>query len=267
MLARDGVFKVRMRLGEGRSRYWSDAEILDDLNTSLKILSSCAQNLNETYQFTTQVIETAGANPAQQGSWQQEYALPVAIDQIIDVKYFAGVLFPLVPILSNEVKVGGHVGGIPWYFYIKPYTRTLSPQINDGSIAVIPLAGELGAEYRTVFGIYPVAQSGIPITIEYIPFHPQLKNPMDPVALPEMFKDTWIAYAIARGREKEGALTDAAYWDAQFEKGKQAYLEWSIDQNQQLTPPSYTNRPYLSPLMRGSTSVIVVSQNPGFVGH
>ena len=263
MQAIDGIFQTRMALVEGRSHYFSDTEIYMALNVSAKRMCSKAQNLSSFFSFNTQIIEVAGQDANQKGSWQQEYALPIDVDQIIGMAYFAGVVFPITPVGREVVQLGGHVGGIPWYFYIKPLTRTLTPQIDDGSIVAIPLQGELSAQYRTVIGLYPIPQSNIPVYIWYIEVHPTLKNPRDPVAIPDRFMLPWYAYAVARMKEKEGALTDAAYWDAIHEKGTEEFVQWSMDNCQQLVPAYYSSKPLPPYFLRGSTSVLVISQSPG----
>ena len=77
----------------------------------------------------------------------------------------------------------------------------------------------------------------------------------------------WYAYAIARMKEKEGALADAAYWDAKHEAGCDEFVQWATDNCQQLTPPYYSNRPLPPYFLRGSTSVLVVAQTPTMSGN
>jgi hypothetical protein len=225
-------------------------------------MCSKAQNLQSFFSFETKIIDVEGQDSAQKGSWQQEYALPIDLDQIIGMSYFLGTVFPINPVDRAGVQLGGHVGGIPWYFYIKMSSRTLTPQINDGSIAMIPLAGELSNEYRTIIGLYPIPQSGIPVYLWYIEVHPTLKNPMDYVAIPDRFALAWYSYAIARLKEKEGALTDAAYWQKLHDEGCEEFVQWAMDNNQQLVPVTYGNKPLPPTFLRGSSSVIVVAQTP-----
>ena len=259
MNLRDGVFQVRAAFTEMRSRFISDTEIIIHLNTSAKRMCSKAQNLQSFYSFNTKIIKDDN-NAVANGSWQQEYALPIDIDQIIGVGYYAGVIFPITPVGREVVQLGGKVGGIPWYFYIKQFTRELTPQVDGGSIAEMPLGGELSEQYRTVMGLYPIPSSNIPVYIWYIEMHKQMKNPMDTVGIPDRFALPWYAYAIARMKEKEGALADAQYWQQIHEAGTDEFVQWSMDNCNQITPPYYSNKPLPPYFLRGSTSVIVVAQ-------
>jgi hypothetical protein len=265
MKLQDGVFQVRQALTEFRSRFFSDTEIVIALNTSARRMCSKAQNLQSYFTFTTQIIE--GDNTPGAGSWQQEYALPIDVDCIIGAAYFSGCVFPITPVGREVVQMGGRVGGIPWYFYIKEMTRTLTPQVDGGSIVSIPIQNELGEEYRTVMGLYPVPQSGIPVYLWYIEQHRQMKNPFDSVGIPERFALPWYAYAIARMKEKEGAIADAQYWQQIHDLGTDEMVQWSADNMTLIVPPFYSTRPLPPTFLRGSTSVIVVSQNPTMSGN
>ena len=90
--------------------------------------------------------------------------------------------------------------------------------------------------------------------------HKQMKNPMDTVGIPDRFALPWYAYAIARMKEKEGALADAQYWQQIHEAGTDEFVQWSMDNCQQISPPYYSNKPLPPYFLRGSTSVIVVAQ-------
>lgn len=265
MLASDGLLQTRLALTELRAHFWSGTEILMHLNVSAKRMCSKAQNLQSFFQFTTEIIPNANAGSASDGAWQQEYALPIDIDNITRLAFFSGTLFPIQIVDAASVQLGGRVGGIPWYGYIKPMSRTLTPQVNDGSIARIPLTGPLSDEYHVILGLYPVPQSGIPVYIWYVAFHPTIKNPQDRIAIPDMFMRGWYAYAVARCKEKEGALEDAKYWDAVHEKETESFIEWSIDQGLANSVPQFSNSAGGPGFLRGSTSVLVVAQNPGVI--
>src|SRR5438876_9255449 len=71
---RDGVLAVRQRIGELQPWFWSDAEIIQELNTSARRMTSAAQSLQSVATFT--------ATKAADGGWNQEYALPLDVDQI-----------------------------------------------------------------------------------------------------------------------------------------------------------------------------------------
>lgn len=269
MNLRDGVFQVRAAATELRSHYFSDTEIIIALNTSAKRMCKKAQNLQSFFQFETKIIPGNPDDPTAPpgaGSWQQEYALPIDVDQVIRAAYWAGTMFPIVPVGAESVQIGGAVGGIPWYCYFKPFVRELTPQVNGGNIVEIPLTGEMSEEYRTVMGLYPVPRSNIPVYLWYIETHKQMKNPFDTVGIPDAYAIGWYAYAIARMKEKEGALADAQYWDAIHAKETDDFVQWAQDNMQQVVPPSYTNRPLPPFFLRGSSSVIVVAQNAGTSG-
>jgi hypothetical protein len=262
---RDGVFQVRLAFTEFRSRFISDTEIVIALNTSAKRMCSKAQNLQSFFQFETNIIQDD--NSLANGSWQQEYVLPIDVDQVIGAAYYAGVVFPITPVGREVVQLGGKVGGIPWYFYIKQFSRTLTPQVSGGNIVEIPLQGELSEQYRTVMGLYPIPNSGIPVYLWYIETHRTLKNPLDTVGIPDRFALPWYAYAIARMKEKEGALSDAQYWQQLHDAGTDEFVQWSMDNGQQLTPPYFSSKPLPPYFLRGSSSVLVVAQTPTMSGN
>ena len=237
------------------------------LNVSAKRMCSKAQNLQSYFQFTTEIIPNGNAGSASNGAWQQEYALPIAVDNIIRLAYFSGVVYPIQIVDAAAVQLGGAVGGLPWYGYIKPMSQVLTPQVNDGSIAQMPITGELSNEYHVILGLYPVPRSGIPVYIWYTAFHPTIKNPQDRIAIPDMFMRGWYAYAIARCKEKEGANLDAVYWDNIHEKETEDFIEWSINQGLANSNPQFSNNPNAPNFMRGSSSVLVVAQNPGIIGN
>lgn len=259
MLLRDGVSQVRVALTELRARYWSDTEIIWYLNQSAKKMCSKAQCLHSFFTFNTHIIPT-DTQPA--AGYNQEYALPIDVDQIEGIAYFSGTVFPILPAPREAVQLGGRVGGIPWYYYMKKNSRTLTPQVAGGQIISMPIDGENAAQARTIIGLYPVPTSNIPIYIWYTEFHPTLKNPMDIVQIPDMFMEPWMAYAMQKCKEKEGAMADALYWKKMHEEGIEEFTEYMINSEQSVTPPSYTNRPIPPFFLRGSSSVLVVAQTP-----
>src|ERR1017187_3330225 len=95
MLARDGMFQTRLALTEMRAHFWSDTEILMHLNVSARRMCSRAQNLQSFYEFTTSQIDNGNAGAQSKGAWQQEYALPIDVDNISKMSYFSGVLYPI----------------------------------------------------------------------------------------------------------------------------------------------------------------------------
>jgi hypothetical protein len=255
----DGVLDVRMKLGEVNPEFWSDYEIVQQLNVSARKMCSEAQSLTSFATFTTEQITLNGVT-----SFAQEYVLPQDVDQITGAAYFAGVLFPLIPAPREAVQLGGYVGSIPWYFYTKKSTLTLTHQVSPGSITSQPIspAGQ-AIEPRETMGLYPVPQTELPIYVWYQQFHPQLINPLDELAIPDRFRLGWSAYAVARMKEKIDAFEDAQYYDALHEKETQKFIEYQITNGQEITPPIYSNRPIPPYFLRGANTVMVVAQSPG----
>lgn len=257
MNLQDGVLDVRMKLGEVNPEFWSDYEIIQQLNVSARILCSAAQSLTSFVTFNTAQVTYGG-----QTSWAQEYVLPEDVDQITGAAYFSGTLFPLIPAPREAIQLGGYVGGIPWYFYSKKSTTTLTPQIAGGAIQSQPLPPSANYVARETIGLYPIPNAILPIYIWYQQFHPDLKNPFDQVSIPDRFRQAWTSYAVARMKEKNDAFDDAQYYDAQHEKGKQDYIDYQITNGQEITPPIYSNSPVPPYFLRGASTVIVVAQNP-----
>lgn len=259
MNLRDGVLWCRLQLTELRAHFYSDTEIIIHLNDAAQKMTSAAQCNNGFVTFTTRQI---GGDGDDSDVWAQEYVLPLDVDQITGVSYVAGNIFPLVPAKRENLQLGSYVGGIPIYFYEKKNTRILTQQVANG-IHEYPIAPTLGPDPRTTIGLWPVPQQATPIYVWYIGYHPTMQNPFDPVNIPPRFKKAWCAYAMARLKEKEGALTDASYWDTIHENGTQEFIEWQITNGQEISMPSYSTERYPQGFLRGASSVIVVAQNPG----
>jgi hypothetical protein len=256
MQLRDGVLAVRNNIGEIVPQFWSNDFIVDALNVSARAMTSEAQSLQTFATFNTKQLPS--------GVWAQEYILPGDIDQIIGAAYLSGVVFPLTPVPRESVQLGSYVGGIPMYFYEKQYTQELTHQTPTGiemeAINPNDLAGS-----RCTIGFYPVPQQVLPVYIWYQQWHPQMKNPTDLCLIPDKFKQGWIAYAVARCKEKEAAMQEAQYWDGVHMRVKQEFVDWRITNGQEITPPTFSNRPLPPYFLRGASSVIVVAQNPGLV--
>jgi hypothetical protein len=231
LLLRDGVYQTRIRLGELQPDYWSDEEIIYDLNHAAQDLCSSAGNLTDFRKV-----------PFPEGV--QEVALDVAVDQIISVSYYSGQLFQ-IPALNEaaQVQVANQVTGIPIAWYTKTATRVLSPQGVSGDIMPSSLtpSNQTGQDYVTVLGLWPLPIAPYEINLSFVAFHPFVTKPLDPMAVDARFARTWVAYAVARGKEKESAFEEAQYFQAQYDAGKQEFM------------PT---------LARGSSSVIFVDQNP-----
>lgn len=249
------MLAVRQKIGEITPNFFSDQEILDELNVSARRMCSAAQSINSFATFNTQQLPD--------GNWAQEYALPDDVDLITGAAYFSGSLFPLTPVPRESVQLGGYVPGLPTLFYIKKNSKILTPQIAGGSIsgqAMNPLTTPRG---KMVVGLYPVPQAALPIYIWFLQWHHNLEDPLDECEVPDRFKIGWVSYAVARMKEKESAFDEAQYYDAQHDKYTQDYVEYQITNGQEISPPSYSNRPLPPYFLRGSNVLVVVAQNPG----
>jgi len=193
------------------------------------------------------------------------------VDQITGVSYVSGTIFPLMIGKRENIQIGSYVGGIPIQCYIKKNCRTMQQQVADG-IITMPIPQSVGPDPRTVLGFFPIPQSALPIYIWYDQFPAIMQNPFDPVNIPARFKKGWCAYAMARLKEKEGALSDAQYWDNIHlndpVSGLTAFIEWQATQGNEVSPPTYSNdRNVLGGYRNPSSSVIVVSQQPGYTNY
>ena len=88
---RDIVYRVRDLLGEQIPNFWNQSVILQLINEALQDMCSDAQNLETLIQFPWPNVPGSTAQPA------EEAALPVNVDQIAWVGYFAGQFFQLQP--------------------------------------------------------------------------------------------------------------------------------------------------------------------------
>lgn len=253
MNLRDGLIAVRNKIGEIVPQFWSDEDLVADLNVSARRMCSAAQYLQSFATFNT----TTDAN----GNSAQEYILPKDVDQITGAAYYSGVVYPLTPVAREAIQLGGLVQGIPFYFYIKKTTKVLTPQISTGIISQ-PISGNEG-DARTVIGLYPIPNSPLPVYIWYQQWHPDLEHTYDEVQIPDRFKLPWVAYAVARAKEKEDDITSAQYYDSMHERGIQEFIEYQMTNGQEITPPIYSNRPVPPYFLRGANTVLVIAQNPG----
>lgn len=255
MQLRDGVLAVRQRIGELEPNFFTDYEIVLELNTAAKDMCSEAQSIQAVEQFTTTQVEDE--------TWAQEYILPSNVDQVLAVSYFQGALFPLKYANRSDLQVGGYVPGLPQCFYLNTKTQFLSPQIAGGSINVQPMNPNTAQQGNIVLGLWPVPAQETPIYVWYLAFHPEMINPLDWCLIPSRFKKAWTSYAIARMKEKAEALDAAKYYDAQYEEGKLKYIEYMQTNGQELSPPTFSNSPSTYANLRGSSVMLVVAQNPG----
>lgn len=257
---RDIVYQVRVKLGELIPNFWSDADIIYDVNCGLKDMCSAAQNLETAVQFTW---------PNQPGTTtpMQESPLQPNVDQIIGVGIYSGQFFQLNALDASDVQIANKVQGIPIGFYTRTDTKILTPQgnvnTNTGDIQLVPLvpANPQGQDYTTVLGMWPVPLTNYDTTVWYTQTHPFVTKPLDSVAVPDRFQQFIVAYAVARSKEKESALDEAKYYDLKYEQGKQAMVDYYISHKQLRTFPQYGGTTWPS-LARGSSSIIFIDQSP-----
>jgi hypothetical protein len=250
---RQGLIATRNKIGELVPQFWSDDDLIADLNVSARRMCSAAQFLQAYGTFTTSTLPD--------GSHAQEYILPKDVDQIIGAAYFSGVVYPLSHAPRESMQLGGLVSGIPFYFYMKKQTKTLTHQTATG-IESFPI---IDNDSRTVIGLYPIPNTQLPVYIWYQQWHPDMIFEADECMIPDRFKLGWVAYAVARAKEKESDLTAAQYYDALHEKQIQEFVEYQITAGQEIMPPYYSNRQIPPFFLRGSNTVVVVAQNPGSI--
>jgi hypothetical protein len=200
----------------------------------------------------------------------QEVAMPPWVDKILGVAVFSGQLFQLQAVDDYaDVQIANRVGGIPMCFYTKIGALTLSPQgtpaNQTGDIVPVPILHPPAAtDAATVLGLWPVPSQNMPTQIWCSRMHPFQTKPLDPIYIPARFADAWLSYAVARGKEKESMLDEAQYYQAKYEKGRQAMTDYFVMRKQLKTMPTYggSNFPMMA---RGSSSVIFVDQSPSLI--
>jgi hypothetical protein len=256
---RDGVYQTRVKLGELIPNFWNDEDIIYDLNYAAQDMCSEAQCLEVPVQFlwpnapgTTVPMEEAALQP-----W---------VDQILSVAIYSGQLFQLQAVDAADVQIANKVGNIPLLFYTKTSTLSMSPQgagTSTGDITIIPVSPSLpnATEPTTVLGLWPIPSQNYDTTIWCTRFHPWMDNPQSICALPARYSRGWIAYAVARAKEKESAIDEATYYQQIYDQHKVAFTQYCISRKQLKTPPSYGGTAWPS-LARGSSSIIFIDQSP-----
>jgi hypothetical protein len=238
MNLRDGVVGVRNKLGEGAAWLFDTNDIIRDLNTSARGMCSEAQALRETYAGITTY------NPVLK-VWNQEYAMPDDCEFPYDGKIKLGGLWPLIFKPQAQLQTGAYVSSIPIAAYLRRgIQKTQQVPDSQGQEAVVPTVPPTGRAYWWV-GFWPVPSQAVNFWIEYVALHPQMTDPMSPCLIPEAsyngvdFRQAWEAYAVARGKEKEGDLLSAQYYDEIHAKGKLAFKDYLSVTQAQAVPPMY----------------------------
>jgi hypothetical protein len=260
----DGVHQTRVKLGELIPNFWNDEDIVYDLNYAAQDMCSEAQYLEQPVQF---LWPNVPGTPAGTVNPIQEAALQPWVDQVLRVSIYSGQAFELQAVDAADVQVATKVGNIPLLFYTRTGSTLLSPQgagNNSGDFSIFPVEPQLAntPEFSTILGLWPVPSSNYDTTIWVTRFHPQMTNPLDICAVPARYSQNWIAYAVARAKEKESAIDEAAYYQGIYEKGKKDFNLYCTMHKQLKTPPSYGGTAWPS-LARGSSSIIFIDQNPG----
>lgn len=90
-------------------------------------------------------------------------------------------------------------------------------------------------------GFYPMPAAAYPFFLDYIAYHPQLTQPLDPILIPEMYFNELIGYAVAQGKKKEGDVQSYQLYLSDFRQGVQKYKEYIERLSVQATPPQWGN--------------------------
>ena len=265
---RDIMFRTRSLLGEQIPNYWSNAELSEFINEGLQDMCSDSQNLETLIQFTPQ---TVAGNP---GQFAQENMLPVNLDQVLWVGFYAGQFFQLKPLEQSSVLVANKVQGIPIGFYTRTDTQQQLTQ-GGGATGAGMTTGDMfisdfkpnpaiGKDYFTALGLWPIPQSITDITISATRFHEWVEKPTDRCGIPRRFITGPAFYAMWNCKLKQENMDVAQYYQAQYDKIKRQMNDYYVFCKQMVAPPEWGGSAWPT-LTRGSSSVIFVDQNPGLM--
>jgi len=251
---RDGHYFVRATIGELEQFRWSDAFINFSLNNRAQEFLSAGGS-------TTQYTNV----PLGQGIYGQEGPLPIDVDQVKAVKWYAGQLYPLEYRDWDIIQSGSFTGSIPFWFYIKTDVTQLTPQTISSNIVETDLTPALpqGYNYRQVIGVWPQPSAAGELQVFHSAYHPLMTEPQSISPIPKMFLDGWAAGTIADCLRIEKAYEESAYWDAQFLKRKEDYRIYSYTHRQVSRPMRY-GAPEAPWRTSASSSIILVDQTPRF---
>jgi hypothetical protein len=250
---RDIIFPIRSKIGELIPNYWYQGTLIEDVNRIVQELCSEAQ-----------CLETAVQINWAQG--EQEYPLPLQLENILNVGVYQGQFFELDEMDdASHVKQAGRTLGIPAAFYTSTQTTVLSPQGTagnpTGNIVLVELSNPPEqTEACTVIGLWPIPSQAIPVTIWATRFHKFVKDPQNLLQIPRRFAQTVIDGALVHAYEHAEMTDMAQYYQGKYDKGKQEFVNYWINRRQLKGFPSYGAN--LAPsFTRGA--IIVVDQNPG----
>lgn len=243
MLLRDGVVGVRNKLGEGKAWLFDTNDIVRDLNTSARALCSEAQALRETYFGVTKYDANLKA-------WLQEYPMPDDCEFPYEGKLQVGGQMVPLRFKQQGYWQQSYAAGQPFGAYLRRGLQRTQQIAGGGEVALdqIPATGKV----NWWVGFFPVPAAAYNFFIEYVMAHPQMTQPLDQCLIPEAsfdgvdFRQAWEAYATARGKEKEGDLASAQYYDLIHSNGKKAFRDYLSVVQMTITPPVYDEQAAMS---------------------
>lgn len=261
---RDIVNRSRDLLGEQIPNFWSQAIVIDTINEALQDMCSNAQNLETLIKFPSPTV------PGQPTQMAQEAMLPVNVDQLLWVGFYAGQFFQLQPIEQSSVLVANKVQGIPIGFYTRTDTQQTLTQgggaASTGDMAIYDFKPNpsIGQDYFTALGLWPIPQNVTDITVSCTRFHERVQNPLDRCGIPRRFIQGPISYVLWQAKLKQENMDVAAYHEQRYEKVKREMNDYYVMAKQLVAFPDWGGSMWPS-LTRGSSSVIFIDQSPGLV--
>jgi hypothetical protein len=262
---RDIVFRVQDLLGEPIPNFWNQNTIIDLINEALQDMCSEAQNLETLIQFPSPTV------PGKPTQMAQEAKLPVYVDQLLWVGFYAGQFFQLQPLEQSSVLVANKVQGIPIGFYTRTDTQQILTQgggptpagqtTGDMFISDFKPNPSLGQDYFTALGSWPIPQSVTDFTLSCTRFHERVEHPTDRCGIPRRFIKGPIYYATGECKRKQQAIEEAKDYEAMYDKIKREMNDYYVFCKQLIAPPEWGGTMWPS-LTRGSSSVIFIDQSP-----
>jgi hypothetical protein len=235
MNLRDGVVSVRNKLGEGKPWLFDNNDIIRDLNLSARALCSKAQAIRATWAKAT----TLNANL---GVYDQEYQMPADVEFPYGGKIQIGILYPLIFKPQEVLQTGGYVSSTPLMAYLRRGIILTQQMPGDTGQTILPPVNPQGTG-SWIIGLYPVPSNVFNFWVDYVAYHPWMKEPLDPCLLPDTgeYFDAWTDYAVAKGKEKEGDLASSEWFMQRHEAGKQKFADYMLSIQTIVTPPFYGN--------------------------
>lgn len=209
MILAQAILRVRQKLGEIRPKFWTDQEIINDLNQSAQRLSTEAKCL-------------VGVHVIPSIAGENEYPLPRTVDEVIGVSYLQGTQLRESSIDRCVALGGTSVQGTPTRFYITNGTFVKAHQESDASITITNIWDTVSTRARKTLGLWPKpGQSDQDITVYSYDVHPWMQKLNDESCIPQGYEDVWIAYAVAQGKSKAGDMVSYNNYMTIFDNGKE----------------------------------------------